>query len=206
MGVDMGMQCHIMVSGVDSYGRMFTVHTEIVPIAMLQDRYEVLRQQYRVNMSVMDSLPYTETLIQLQKKDKNLYGSVYSNTKDVQLYAVKNVEADPETGKAEVRQVTVNRNKAFDSLMYAIRAGEWRVKTDQNQDVVITQLTDMSRVRDYTREDEVTFVWRKSAQGNDHFHNALLYCWIASQMRGASNPGIIIPTLVSKFKVEAGQT
>jgi len=204
MGVDMGMLCHVIVSGVDAQGRMMTVHTEIVPLARIQERKAELAAQFRVSLTVMDSQPYTETLLRLQQIDSNLYGAVYVQSKDLSAYSVKKVDEEDaeEEGELELRQVNVNRNKAFDSLMYFIRSGSWLVLEDENKATLIAHLQDMKRVKDFTTDKEVTYVWRKSAKGNDHFHHALLYCWVAAQMRGVSFSSIALPSYVASFRVK----
>jgi hypothetical protein len=200
MGVDMGMVCHIMIAGVDHLGQMLVVKTEKVPLARLQTRMAELKAQYRVNLTVMDSQPYTETLMALQRHDQNLYGAVYVTSKDLRAFAVKKEEEDKELAELEIRQVNVNRNRAFDSLMASVRQGQLAIVEDVNKPDIITHLQDMKRVKDFTSDKEVSYVWRKSASGDDHFHHALLYTWVAAQLRGVSGGVIVLPGLVHKFK------
>jgi hypothetical protein len=47
----------------------------------------------------------------------------------------------------------------------------------------------------------MSFVWRKSEEGNDHFHHATLYAWVAAQIMGVSRGGIILPSMLTSFKV-----
>jgi hypothetical protein len=166
--------------------------------------------QYRVSLTVMDSQPYTETLYRLQERDPNLYGAVYTTSKDLSLYTLKRTEekdrADKDDRKARAgeeaeRQVNINRNKSLDALMHFVRAGNLVLVEDDNKETIITHLQDMKRVKDLTAEKEFTYVWQKSAKGNDHFHHALLYTWIASKMRGVATGLVVLPWLVASIRL-----
>jgi hypothetical protein len=210
MGIDMGMTCHVTVAAVDAAGRLAIVRTERVPLSQLQKRKEELVSQYRVSLTVMDSQPYTETLYRLQERDPNLYGAVYTTSKDLSLYTLKRTEekdrADKDDRKARAgeeaeRQVNINRNKSLDAFMHFVRAGNLVLIEDDNKETIITHLQDMKRVKDLTAEKEFTYVWQKSAKGNDHFHHALLYTWIASKMRGVATGLVVLPWLVASIRL-----
>jgi hypothetical protein len=204
MGIDMGMTCYIVVSGVDGYGRMFTVHTETVPLPRLEQRKKELARDFNVRLTVMDSLPYTDLLMRLQQSDQNLYGAIYvTNKKSLLPFSVKKEEEEKDDADLRLRQVNINKSKALDGLMTFIRTGNWQILEDQNRETLTKHLTDMKRVQEWTAEREVSYVWRKSNQGDDHFHHALLYCWVASQMQGVAQSTLILPTLISKFKVKS---
>jgi hypothetical protein len=203
MGIDAGMVCHIIVSGIDGYGKMFTLHTEQVPLPRLEERKRELAMQYRVSVTVMDHQPYTDMLMRLQKSDPNLYGAVYVTSRNLAPFAMKKEEEDKDEAELQVRQVNINRNRAFDGLMEFIRRGSWQIMEDANKELIIKHLTDMKRVKAFSDDKEIQYVWQKSSQGEDHFHHTLLYCWIAGQMRGVSESRIVLPWLVSKFKVKS---
>jgi hypothetical protein len=203
MGIDMGMTCHIIISGVDAFGRMFTVHTESVPLPRLEERKLALQREYNVRVTVMDSMPYTDLLMRLQKSDTNLYGAVYVTNKTSLLpFVVKKEEEEKDDAELALRQVNVNKNRAFDGLMTFIRTGNWQILEDANRETLTAHLMDMKRVKDFTSDKEISYVWRKSTNGDDHFHHALCYCWVASQMQGVAQSSIILPGLVHKFKVK----
>jgi hypothetical protein len=203
MGIDMGLICHIVVSAVDAWGKMFTVHTEQVPLSLLEKRKLELQARFYVSITVMDWQPYTDMLIRLQAGDPNLYGGVYVQSKGLATHDIKKEEEDEEEGDLQIRQVNINRNRAFDGLMNFVRTGQWAIKEDQNKETIISHMQDMKRVKDFSKKDqEVSYVWRKSASGDDHFHHALLYCWVAAQMRGVAGSAILLPSMVSSFKVK----
>jgi len=202
MGIDMGMTCHVMVGGVDHLGQIAVVHTERVPLAQLKKRKKELAAQYNVRVTVMDSLPYTETVLSMQQDDPNLFGAVYVTSKDLRTYTVKTQEEDADEADQELRQVNINKNKAFDDLVQTIRRGSWVMREDENKLVIKAHFQDMKRVKDFTADDEMAFVWHKSAKGDDHFWHAALYLHIASQIRGVAQTLVRPPWLVSKFKGE----
>jgi hypothetical protein len=211
MGIDLGLQCHIVVSGVDPYGRMLTRHTEVVPLARLFERRVELAKQFRVSLTVCDSQPYADILMRMQAQDANLYGAVYVRSANLAVYSIKKLEGEDEAGEDEKsvdageereRQVNVNRNRAFDGFMEFVRGGNWLIVPDENRETVTKHLQDMKRIKQFTADKEIAYVWQKSAKGQDHFHHALLYCWIASKMRAVGSSAILLPGILGKFHVE----
>lgn len=202
-GYDMGLICHIVIAGVDHRGNMMVVRTERVPLSQFERRKAELCAQYRISLGVMDSQPYADTLMREQAKDTNLYGAVYVDSKNLLPFEVKKQEEEKKEGDLEVRQVNINRNRAFDSLMTFIRRRGLLVLEDENKELFIKHCQDMKRVKDWTSDKEISFVWRKSASGDDHFHHALLYCSVAAQMRGVGSIQMTLPGLVHSFKVKS---
>lgn len=202
MGVDMGMVCHVMIAGVDHVGQVLVVHTEKIPLARLQTRLAELKQRFHVSITVMDSQPYTETVMALQKSDPNLYGAIYVTSKDLRPFILKKEEEDKQLADLEVRQVNVNRNRALDGLMVAVRQGKWAIIEDSNKEEIITHFQDMKRIKVFSQDDEMAYSWRKSASGNDHFHHTAVYAWVAAQIRGVSDSRIILPRMVAKFRLD----
>lgn len=211
MGIDLGLTCHIMIGGVDPHGRIMVVHTELVPLAQIYSRKHELARQYRVALTVSDSQPYTEVLLRMQQTDANLFGAVYVESKDLAAFSIKKLEEEEKAtegdrkvkeGEQRVRQVNVNRNKAFDGLMDFVRAGNLTIIEDKNREIVTAHLQDMKRVKEFGNDKEVGYVWRKSAKGRDHFHHTLLYLWVAARMRGAAQGSVVLPWLMAKFPVK----
>lgn len=212
MGVDLGLMCHIVVAGVDPYGRMLIVRTEIVPLPRLYERRLELAKQYGVNLSVSDSQPYADMLMRMQASDPNLYGAVYVTSKDLAQYVLKKLE-EPDgadegdrkvhEGEEEIRQVNINRNRAFDGFMDFVRGGNMQIFEDENREVLTKHWMDMKRIKQFTADKEISYVWQKSAKGQDHFHHAALYAYIASKMRSVAGSGIILPGVMGKFRVGA---
>ncbi len=154
-------------------------------------------------MTVVDSLPYTETVLAMQIEDKNLFGAIYAVTKKLETHWVKDQEEDKESAITRVRQVTDNKNVALDALMMSIKAGQVRKVRCANDELWMSHLTDMKRMKEGNQDGELEYRWRKSEEGEDHFHHATLYCWIASQMMGVNKSGIILPPLIHKFRVKS---
>lgn len=190
MGVDLGMTCHIIVANTSFDGSMQVVHKEKVPLQQLRERYKELRLQYRVRLSVIDSLPYTDMVLALQAMDQNLYASVYSQTKGVELFSIKKRDEDDEKGLQQLRQINVARDKTFDALMAYIRSGQFSVLHCPLDSEFVEHCTDMRRVKDWDqRTQEIKFKWIKSEMGNDHFWFALSYAFLAKHILGVSDGG-----------------
>lgn len=202
MGVDVGNTYHFVVSGVDNLGTQFIVHREQVPMGMARQRYHELRKQFRVVCTVIDSTPHSETVMALQTEDPNLYASVYTKSKSLLTHTVVNKDAEKSEGKGFVRQVNVNRNKAFDEYMEAVRSKQIMIQQGEDKDLIITHHCSMKRVKVYDNEsEELAFSWQKT-DGNDHYHHAFLYARIASKIRGVARPTIILPaTQVFTFRL-----
>lgn len=204
MGVDMGQECHIVISGVCGYDRMDIVHTEIVHYSKVADRVGQLIHLYRILAVVVDSQPYVETVYRLQQAHQQVFGSVYVTSKNLDTFTLRARDDTEEEsrGLLEVRQVNVNRNKAFDGLLEYIRAGNLHICNTEHEEKFKTHLQDMKRVRDI-RAYEESYLWQKSAQGDDHFFHALLYCWVAFKLRGLDITDVSsLPVGVFSFRVK----
>ena len=203
MGIDLGKICHIVVASCAYDGAMQVRHVEEVPLQRLRDRYKELRVQYRVRVAVIDSLPYTDTVLALQASDQNLWASVYTNTKGTDLFTVKQRDEDSEVGVQQLRQLNVARDRVFDALMAFIRSGQFSKVTCAQDDEFIRHCTDMRRVKDWNmRNQTIEFRWIKSEQGDDHYWFALSYAFIAKHIVGTfSGAGGGALPLLSSFKV-----
>jgi hypothetical protein len=172
---------------------MQLVYREGVPLQKLRERYKDLRLKYRVRMSVIDSLPYTDMVLALQAIDQNLYASVYSQTKGTDLFSVKKREEDEVKGLQQQRSILVNRDKTFDALMSFVRSGQFSVlKSDrpEDDDELVAHFTDMRRIKDWdSKEQEIKFKWVKSEMGMDHLWFATSYAFLAKFILGAAEGG-----------------
>ena len=202
MGLDMGLQCHCVVAFCTHDGFLIIVHTEVIPVHLVKKRRKELAREYGVRMTVVDSQPYTETVLAMQDEDKNLFGAVYMKSKNIEPHTIRDRDEEKKEGKVEVRQVNVNRDKAFDAFMEAIRARQILKVEDDNDELWIGQLCDMRRLKEWTSDHELAFVWRKSEDGDDHFHHASLYAWVASQMMGVSRHKVILPFLAKRMTLK----
>lgn len=212
MGIDLGMVCHFMVGGVAHDGTLLVVHAERVPLRNFRQRYTALANQYRITIKVSDIMPYTDLIMSMSEQDLNLYGGLYVAKGGMEVYDVRRREEDNDTALAGLRQVAINRNALFDRIMAEIRPADElaepgiKIAKSSEWEVIKAHLTDMKRAQAALRNGEFTTMWQKSNKGKDHYHHALGYLWVASQMRGVAvgSLGPNIP-MVSKFKLTGPQ-
>jgi hypothetical protein len=202
MGIDVGLTCHIMVGGLGPNGLMDILHAERCSHTELEKRKFELSVQFKVRTTVMDSQPYFDLLLRLQARDRNLWGAVYSQSKNLDLLRAVDQEKDAETGKERRHQVDLNRNRALDAVMMYARGGGLAFRDATLKDVIIDHMQDMKRVKGFNAEDELLFTWKKSARGQDHFHHTLLYTFIAGRLIGTAQSIIVLPFGVTSFKVQ----
>ena len=139
-----------------------------------------------VMLVVMDSQPYTDVVIRMQKMDKNLYGAVYSNSKKLESYAIKMFEGDANEGKLPIHTCQINRDKAFDMLLGSIKSGEmvWAPTSEEDDELFVKHCLDMRRIQIFDEHQELTWSWVKTKDAQDHYHHSLLYLYVAAQLRG----------------------
>lgn len=203
MGLDMGATCWFTLLATLPNGQNIIVHTESCPLAQVVERKRALSLQYRTRMCVVDILPYTETVMRMQQQDPNCYAGAYSTWVGVDTHRVKSEEEDLEKGRFDIKQVTINRDLAFDQLMDDVRSGYIIKMTDDNDALWKRHLSDMKRVQLATRDGETKFTWKKNgSHGNDHYHHSLLYASIAAKMMGVSGNLLVIPSFIGTFKVK----
>ena len=208
MGLDMGSLCACTIAAVLPTGQLIIIHTEMIPLFNVMQRRKELAKKYRIRMCVVDHGPYTETVYRMQQDDKRVFAGVYTrNFKSVDLYKIKEVDKDKESGKEALRQVNIVRDKVFDLIMAELRSGNiLKVATlgvevgesSADDDMWIKHLTDMKRVREFN-DDEMVFVWNKTT-GEDHYHHSLLYCLIASKMMDVGGNSTPLPAIIGKVK------
>lgn len=199
MGVDVGNTYHFVIAAVNAYDQLHVVHRERVHMSKAKERYEQLRLAWRVVCTVIDSGPHSETVMSLQERDQNCYAAVYVNKKTILTHQV--VHKDEEEGKGQefLRQVNVNRSRAFDAYMNVIRDRQMLIMEqpeggEELREAYIQHHTSMKRVKVYDNDSgEMMYSWQKS-DGQDHFHHASLYCFIASRVRGMGRSLVALPT------------
>jgi hypothetical protein len=198
MGLDMGNTCWCTIADVLPDQSLVVIYTEAIPLAQVRTRRRELAARFRVRMTVCDSGPNTETVWVMQGEDPNLFAAVYVESKNVELFVVKEKAAIAAEGKLGVRQVNIARNRALDYLMLQLRTSRVLKVRDANDDTWVSHLTDMKRVEEF-RRDELTYVWVKT-RGEDHLHHTLLYALIASKMLGVSTGAFDhVPVVLGKF-------
>lgn len=206
MGIDMGNICHLAIGRITLEGQFLVVHRERVPISKLEERKLALQKEWRVMITVMDSQPFIDTVQRFQRTDKNLYGGVYSNSKKLEAFAIKMFEGDENEGKLPIHTAQINRDKCLDMLLGLIKAKEMVVApiSSDEDELFMKHLLDMRRVQIFDDNQELTWSWVKSKDGNDHYHHATLYLYIAAQLRGTASRSIQLVgvPIFKSFKVK----
>lgn len=199
MGIDVGNVYHIVIGAVDGHDNLIVLHTEQVPMGQARLRIAQLRAQFRVVCTVMDSMPHAETVMALQDADASLYAAIYMKSKSLLTHTVIEKIEVKEEGKEFVRQVNINRSRAFDAYMEFIREGHLVVKDSEEKETIIEHHQSMKRVKVYDNDSgEMSYSWQKT-DGVDHYHHTFMYCWMAAKIRGVGRSGITLP-IFSMFK------
>lgn len=200
LGADMGLICHIMVGRILQTGELLVVHKEKVSYTHFENRRLELCAQYRVRTSVHDYQPYTDIISRITARDPYAFGAMYVNLKSSETQRVRLQEEDEKEGKVNMRLVQINRNPAFDALLGMIKRGQVLVARNKYDDDFEAQMNSLKRVQQMDKDMEAQFVWVKT-DGNDHFHNTLLYLYTAANLQGVGGmPGALsasVPVLRS---------
>lgn len=199
MGLDLGITNHLMVADVGADDSLLIIHAERIPVGSLRTRVAELSLRFNVSVIVSDSQPYTETIIGMQATLQNLFGAIYVRSKAVELYTTKIQEEDDKKGKELVRQVNINRDKAFDALMQDVRNGMVAFCQTSEKELIVEHMMDMKRGKVFDDSNEIVYTWKKSTLGNDHYHHTLLYTYIASRLKGTAHVSSISSFAVNTF-------
>lgn len=179
MGADMGLICHFTIA--KQVGEAFVVvHREKVSYTKFEQRRRELCAEYRVICSVHDTFPYVDLITRVTNFDPHAYGAVYVNRLSTETHTIKLQEADAEEGKLNIRAVHINRDVAFDALMWMFK--EKKMVISNGDADFSLQLLDMKRVQKFDKHGGIIYRWEKT-QGHDHWHHSLLYAFIASKLR-----------------------
>lgn len=185
---DMGQICHITIGREAEDGTVLVVHRERCPLSKFEERRGELIRQYRCQINVQDSQPYTDMVRRITESDLNAYGAIFVTFKSGPTYRVQEQEEDAEEGKLNFRMVKIKRNEALDTILALFKRGEI-VIASQGQDEdeeYVQQLQSLKRVRKFDTNQELSFVWEKTGDENDHYHFSLLYLHAAITLRGMS--------------------
>lgn len=207
MGADMGLICHITIGRMLD-GMLLVVYRERVPLGNFERRKLELQMQYSVIITVCDSQPYVDLVLRMQASDRNLYGAVYHNSKDLATYFIKMVDKDDAKGKLPINQAMINRDIAFDEVMHLFKAKPtkailWHPQDEEDKLRFKANMLDMKREQKLDQNKELRYTWTKSADGNDHYHHSLLYLHTACRLMPTvyrHTPVADVPIL-SKFAV-----
>jgi hypothetical protein len=201
LGLDIGMVSWCLVGAVHYDQSITIIHAEPIPVQNLRTRVKELEKHYRVRISVADALPFVETILAMQQTQRNLYAAIFMRSKAMETFNLKRKDEEHKQGIKDLRQVNVNRDKAMDALMDAIRTGLIRKVHDEHDEAWVEHCTAMSRIKEWTPDAEMSYVWRKPESGDDHLWFATLFMHLASQILGVSrNTGPQVSLVPQTFK------
>jgi len=217
MGLDMGGECACTIAAPVSNGSkskskskesLRVIHAEMIPLHSVRKRVAELYAEFGVIAGVVDSLPYTDSVMMLQEKHPTLFASIFSKKKGLALYDVTEQNTDePTKAMSLVRSISVARDRGFDLLVSALREG---VITFDPLPLVCSTYTehlmDLKRIfvpQLRTEAEEGKFVWRKT-RGVDHYFFSLLYVFLAFCMNSGIEPRVAMQNvpLISTFKLK----
>jgi Phage terminase large subunit (GpA) len=201
LGVDMGTIVHFTVGRVTSTGTLLIVHRERCVLNSFEERLAALKKQYRVQTTVLDSMPYTDLVMRQTERDPRSFGSIFVTTKNLEMYTVQQKREDERAGGLNLRQLKVNRLIAFDHLRNLFKTQQILIKQDDFD--WNSQYLSLKRVQKFDKDGGNFFSWEKT-DGNDHGFFALLYCMLASklvQVRTFQSFEINMP-LVTSFRLK----
>lgn len=203
VGIDAGLLMHVAVGGVTSEGHVHIVRLAQVPLSRWNDEFGKLAKEFRFSNGVMDSQPYTDLVMKMQESHHKIFAAIYVTSKSPEMFTVTEKEEDRESSTLDLRLAKINRNKAFDALMADLRAKKITLSAagcQDQKDTWLSHMTDMRRIQKFDKDDELFFNWEKSSKGDDHYHHATLYLYIASLMRGFGAAEIPYGTVMHRFK------
>jgi len=218
MGLDMGGECACTIAAPtphsSSSSQLRVIHAEMIPLHLVRKRVDELYNEFKISVGVVDSMPYTDSVLMLQEKHPTLYASIFSKKKGLSLYDVteRNVD-DPVTAMSLVRSISVARDRGFDLLVSALRNSLITFDPLPAQKSTYTEhMMDLKRIFvAMTRNQflsaegggEGKFVWRKT-RGIDHYFFSLLYVFLAFCMSSGIEPTIAMQNvpLISTFRLK----
>lgn len=208
MGLDMGGECACTI-GYPGKDALHVVHAEKIPLHTVRTRVNELYRKYKCVAGVVDSLPYTDSVLMLQQAHPTMYASIFSNKKGLSLYDVREQgEGDDAKAMSMVRAISVARDRGFDLLVASFREGA--IVFDplpMQRTEIIEHMMDLKRIHLSSKKGSTTdveghFVWRKT-RGIDHYFFSLLYMFLASCMcsaKGASSATLHGIPLIGRFR------
>lgn len=202
MGIDVGQTCHVTIGRMTLDGDMVIVHRERVPLSRVEVRSLELTAAFRVIMTVWDGQPETNLVQRVCASRPNNFGAWFVNTKSLTSYAVKDKEGEDKEGSVDVKIVNLNRTSVLDALRDLFKAKKVILQQSPDDDLYIKQMTSLKRVQKFVK-NELSYIWEKMGDEEDHFHFSTLYLHIAMCIRGVaggfgiSGAGV---SLISKTK------
>ena len=205
LGLDMGVTCHATIGRLTSTGELLIVHREKINYMQVEVRVAQLVQLYRLRVMVADMFPYTDIVTRLTERYPQAFGAIYAlKSTSPETHWIKEQVENPEEGKLNVRQVSINRNVALDELMGAFKKKQVVNHRMDDQETYNSHLLDMKRIQKPLRFGGMFMSWEKT-KGEDHYHHSTMYLWTACKLRGV---GVTykMPTavpLLSKFRLNS---
>jgi hypothetical protein len=204
-GLDLGKQCHFLSGLLRSDTTIFVDTIEVINLMDLEDFVSNFFLTKSTIAGVADSQPYTDLIYRMVAKHPRLYSAIYIDQVPAMLELFK-LNITDKYGQT-VRQMNINKNRMMDILASSLDdfVTFSALANPQQQDVLVTHLTDMRRTRDYRFREANMKRWVKSVKGVDHFFHACTYLIAASKLALANaslgnSMSANIPTSVHKFK------
>jgi hypothetical protein len=205
-GVDLGGTCATLTAQVSHDDHIRVMHAEMIPLSQIKDRVPRLFAENGVRVSLFDAQPYIDVVMQLQDKLPTAWASMFTESKSLDLFQIREKQEDVNKATFGLRQVNVRRNQGLDLVCNLVRMGKisFAPPVFHMKDTIVSHLTDMRRdtVRVIGDSGDEEARWRKSKNGTDHFMFALLYLVIASYLRGVSGHRPPLPCLAMKAKTK----
>ena len=206
MGVDLGAMCYITIGRKTSEGILLVVHRERVPLGELRAARTRLMTKYRVLTSVWDWQPYTELVIDLQEKDKNLYAGRYAVAKNPQIFTIQTKEESIKEGQLPLKLVILSRDLHFDVIMemFKNQTIQWQAQGDADDKLFVAQCLDMKRVLKPDKFGDAYYTWMKQDNDQDHYHHSLGYLRTACELMPTAKANLLFSSsipIVTSFRV-----
>ena len=205
-GMDLGGTCARLLAYPAPDGHLRILKAQRVPLHQVKDTHLLQIPQLRVISSVLDAMPYTETVSSLQSKDERMFACIFSASKSLELFQVREQETDEDKAMFGLRQLTASRDKLLDYVVALIREGKisFAPSTYPEMEDIVKHLRGPKRIkreRSTPQNPKGVYTWQKPQDGEDHYFLALAYLVLANFIKGLHNNASPLPLLATKFKV-----
>lgn len=203
MGGDIGRLCRIVIGRVGQNGEILIVHREKVYYMELEKRVAELYALYRITFSVFDYQPETAMIARMTKRMANFWGAMFITSNNPVMSTPVTEEEDARQGQIGMRFFKINRTVALDALLDEFKRGNVVINKSDENDIYKKELLSLKRVQKFDKQGGIYYAWDKT-DGEDHYHFATLYFYIAVQNRlmsryaGAAGMGV---PLVARTRV-----
>lgn len=211
-GMDLGGTCARLTAYPAPNGHIRIMSAEQIPLHSLKSRYQIATAQHRVISSVVDAMPYTDTVAALQQQDPRLFACMFSShnttSNALELFQVKEKETDETKATFGLRQITTKKDTLMDFVVANIREKKISfaptISNMQLKETIIKHLRDPKRIKltqSTSQNPKGRYTWQKSSSGEDHFFLALAYLLLANAIKGLHGSIAPLPLLLSKVKL-----